>query len=49
MHTLLWFGVPVLEVTGYWSDGLGLMVRFVLEGDDGNATWSFASMLEVAS
>lgn len=44
---LYWFGVPVLEVTGYWSDGVDLMARFTLEGDD-YPTWSFASMLEVA-
>lgn len=46
MLTLYWFGVPVVEVLGYWSDGADLMARVTLVGDV-RPRWTYASMLEV--
>lgn len=47
---LYWFGHRVVDVLDYWTDGdgLGLMVRVLIEGDP-RPRCAFASMLEVSS
>ena len=45
--SLYWFGVPVTDVLAYWSDGVDIVARFVIEGEP----WprcAYASMLEVS-